>query len=449
MSNNPDSTPNSPHSRRDFLKRVAAATAAAAGAGLIPGSITAAKASPGSSSGSVNDRIGLGVIGLGSQGRSHIRQILAQKDDLNLELRAICDLWEKRRDTVRNDIDFSPGKTYTDYRRILEDDDIDAVIIATVDHWHARIAIEAMEAGKDVYIEKPATRYLGEAFDVYDAAKSTGKTLQGGSQFCSYRQWHKAAELIDSGRIGPVVLAQGSYMRNAGPNGEWNYRIDPDLTPDTIDWKEWLGPVPERPFNADHYFRWRKYYPYCSGILGDLLPHKLGPMMVALAGQGYPTRVSAQGTRNISTDRDVADDIQILSEFESGASLMVIGSTVNEQGIPDMIRGHHATLNIGGGRISMNPERPFTDELDPETFDNLTHPQALREHQKDWIECIRNGKEPSANPENALKVQILIALAEMSDRLGVTCLYDAESRKLTTGDGKPLEPITYGTLEPV
>ena len=447
MKNDEKPISDSPHGRRDFFKRMATATAAVAGAGLIPGGMSSAKAAPAATT-AANSRLGIGVVGLGSQGRSHIRQILSHKDDLNLELRGICELFEKRRNVVQADIDFPSDKTYTDYRRMLEDDGVDAVIVATVDHWHTRIAIEAMEAGKDVYIEKPATRYLGEMFDVYDVAKKTGKTLQGGSQFCTYRQWHKAAELIREGKIGPVVHAQASYTRNSGPEGEWNYRIDPDLTPETIDWREWLGPVSDRPFSADDYFRWRKYYPYCSGILGDLLPHNLGPMMVALAGEGYPRRVSCQGTREITTDRDVADDIQVLVEFDSGASLSVFGSTVNEQGISDMIRGHHATLHIGGGRVSLNPERPFADEIDPATFDNLTHPQALRAHQRDWIECIRNGREPAANPDNALKVQIIIALAEMSDRLGVVCRYDGESRKITTGDGRPLEPITYGTLEP-
>ncbi len=449
MNNNPESNPSPPHSRRDFLKRVAAATAAAAGAGFISGGLPAARASENASGGSANDRIGIGVVGLGSQGQTHIRNILAQQDEQNVEMRAICELWDKRRNSVQGNLGLPDDKVYTDYRRLLEDDDIDAVIIATVDHWHARIAIEAMEAGKDVYIEKPATRYLGEAFDVYDVARSTGKTVQAGSQFCSGPLWHKAREVIADGLLGPVVLAQASYMRNSGPAGEWNYRIDPDLTPDSVDWKEWLGPVPDRPFNEDHYFRWRKYYPYCSGILGDLLSHKIGPMLVALGDQGFPRRVSCQGTREITTDRDVADDIQILAEFDSGASLLVVGSTVNEQGIPDVIRGHHSTLSLGGGRITLNPERPFADEVDPETFTGLGQTSALREHQKNWLECIREGGEPASGPDNALKTQVLLCLAEMSDRMGVVCRYDAESREITTGDGRPLEPITYGSLEPV
>src|SRR5690606_23042308 len=147
-------------------------------------------------------------------------------------------------------------------------------------HWHAPIATAAMEAGKHVYVEKPLSRYLPEAFDIYDVARRTGRVLQVGSQYCTEGKWHKAAELVREGRIGKLVLAQDSYCRNS-PNGEWNYEIEPDLTAETMDWKAWLGQVKNRPFSADHYFRWRKYTPYCCGILGDLLAHRLHPLLIA------------------------------------------------------------------------------------------------------------------------------------------------------------------------
>ena len=192
---------------------------------------------------------------------------------------AVCDV-SKTRIADAKKIIGGPCDGFEDHRKLLEKKDIDAVCIATVDHWHTQCSIDSMNAGKHVYVEKPMTRYLGEAFAIYDAVKRTKKTLQVGSQGCSDAKWHKAAELIKAGKIGPVVMLEGSYMRNA-PKGEWNYPIKEWATPEDMDWDHWMGPVKHRvPFNADHYFRWRKYYPYCAGLLGDLFPHKLHPYVL-------------------------------------------------------------------------------------------------------------------------------------------------------------------------
>jgi len=159
---------------------------------------------------------------------------------------------------------------YDHYPNLLERKDIDAVVIATHDPMHGRISMDALNAGKHVYCEKPLTRYLPEAFQVHDTVKKTGKILQVGSQGCSAAGWHKAAELISGGKIGPLIWGQGFYCRN-NPKGEWNYTIDQEAKADTVDWNQWQGSVKKKvPFDADAYFRWRKYYPYCAGLLGDL-----------------------------------------------------------------------------------------------------------------------------------------------------------------------------------
>ena len=133
-----------------------------------------------------------------------------------------------------------------------------------------------MNAGKHVYVEKPITRYLEEVWAIADVVKNTGRTLQVGSQICSDARWTKAAELIKAGKIGSLVMAQDSYMRN-NPKGEWNYPIQDWCKSDDVNWDRWQGRVHNRTdFNADAFFRWRKYYPYCAGLLGDLVPlHRL------------------------------------------------------------------------------------------------------------------------------------------------------------------------------
>ena len=151
--------------------------------------------------------------------------------------------------------------------------------------------MDSLDSGRHVYCEKPLTRYLGEAFQVYDKVKSSGKIFQVGSQGCSAGGYHKCAELIKAGKIGTLVWGQAWYSRNS-LNGEWNYTIEPESTAENIDWERWLGPVKQRdPFSDEQFHRWRKYYRYCAGPLGDLAPHRLHPLMLATGNPEFPERV--------------------------------------------------------------------------------------------------------------------------------------------------------------
>ncbi|MEM6645988.1 MAG: Gfo/Idh/MocA family oxidoreductase [Bacteroidota bacterium] len=449
-------TTNHNASRRGFLKKGAVAAAAmASGLGA-----TAAAKSPkvfsygkAPATGSVlgaNDRLVVGFIGVGGQGfNSHLGSVHRNTDAMNAVGAAACDLFADRRDRAAakmGELSAWGTDVYSDYREIIDRDDIDAVFIGTVDHWHAQIAIDAMDAGKHVYCEKPMTRYLGEAFDIYDKAMETGMKFQVGSQYCTEGKWHKAAELIQSGMIGAPVLAQDSYCRN-NPDGEWNYGIDQNLSPDTVDWKTWLGPVSDRPFSADEYHRWRKYYPYCAGILGDLLAHRIHPLIIATGAPEFPVRVSCHGTRKVTPDRDVPDNTQLIAEMPSGMSMVILGSTVNEQGLGQVIRGHEATLYFGGNRLELRPERPFADLADQEIHENIEPGVSIPAHISNFFDAIRTDTQPNGNIDVAIKTQTIISLAEMSDRMGMMLFFDEETRKVTTGDGSEVELITYGTME--
>lgn len=443
-------------SRRQFLKKsTMAAAVVAAGANLFKTPVYGQNQAP--SLGKVigaNDRIAVGYIGVGPQGlNAHIK---AQKVDLsanNIAQAAVCDISKTRIAQAKEMI--GECATYDNYEKLLANKDIDAVCISTHDIWHAKISIDALNAGKHVYVEKPLTRYLPEAFQVQDAVKNSGKILQVGAQYCSDPKWHKAAELVRAGKIGGLVLAQDSYMRN-NDKGEWNYPILPWATADDIDWKQWQGSVAKKvDFNADYYFRWRKYYPYCAGLLGDLFPHRVHPLMLATGAPEFPTRVCCLGTRAIHTDRntpgtperDVPENVQLIAEFPSGLSLLVTCSSVNEHGLPSVIRGHKGTLFMAGNRVELKPEKFCSEDIDPENFDNLTAGEEIPVHEKNWFDCIRANKQPNANIDLAVKVQTVISLGEISQRLNVTCMYDENTRKITTGpDGKEITPITYGTL---
>src|SRR5688572_15200158 len=253
-----DQTPTTPspsggQTRRHFIKHAATAAAAVAATPVFKTPVygQAQAPSPGRVLGA-NDRIVVAFIGVGGQGMAHVRSIKSNASDNNVALAAVCDVSKTRIADAKKAIG-GECEGFTDHRKLLERKDIDAVCISTVDHWHTVCSLDALNAGKHVYVEKPMTRYLGEGFQIYDAVKRTGKILQVGSQGCSDAKWHKSAEWIRAGRIGPLVMAQGSYMRNA-PEGEWNYPIQKWCTAEDTDWNHWLGPVKKKvPFSADHY----------------------------------------------------------------------------------------------------------------------------------------------------------------------------------------------------
>jgi predicted dehydrogenase len=444
-----------PGTRREFLKKASVATAALATTSLLRTPVYGQSQAP--SPGRVigaNDRIVVGYIGVGNQGTAHLQLQKQYASDNNIAQAAVCDLSKHRAQAAQAAVG-GDCAAFDDYRKLLERKDIDAVTIATVDHWHAQCTIDTVSAGKHVYTEKPMTRYLPEAYAVADAVKSSGKILQIGSQICSDGRWAKAAELIKAGKTGPLTLAQDSYMRN-NPKGEWNYDILSWATPDDVNWAVWQGNVHNRTdFNPDIYFRWRKYYPYSAGLLGDLVPHRLHPLMLATGAPEFPVRVVAMGDKPVHTDRntpgtperDSPEQIELIAEFPSGLHILVTTSSVNQVGLPSVIRGHKATLYLGGDSVELRPEKDFSDEIDPEDYEHLQPSgEKIEEMEKNWFQCIRSGAQPLGNIDLALRVQTVISLAEMSQRLGIVCLYDEKTRKITTGDGREVQPITYGTL---
>jgi predicted dehydrogenase len=453
MENQPKSGSGLP--RRDFIRKTAVVAAAAAATPFLRTPVYGQNQAPSANVVGANNRINVGVIGMGTGiGQNHFLGIHQKANENNTKIVAASDVFNKRRDWAKQQAGLADADVNVDYRKLLERKDLDAVLIATHDPVHAQMTIDSLQAGKHVYCEKPMTRYLDEAFKVYDVVKKTGKVFQVGSQGCSAAGWHKCGEIIKAGKIGTLVWGQGYYCRNS-IGGEWNYMIDGDSKAENIDWEKWLGPVKKRvPFSADHFHRWRKYYPYCSGLLGDLVPHRLHPLMVASGNPEFPVRVTSIATKNVLADkntpdtpiRDVPEHVQLLAEFPSGYMITVTCSTVNAKSPGFAIYGHKATMNIGssGERIELVPEREFSDEVDPETIMGL-QPEDIRVHEKNWFDCIRSGAVPNANIDLAIRVQTVISLAEMSDRMKVTCLFDEKSRKISDGSGKEIPVLTYGS----
>jgi predicted dehydrogenase len=438
-------------SRRSFIKQAATAAAVVGTPGLFSTPVYGQNQAP--SPGRVigaNDRIQVAYIGVGKQGMLHVRLQKQHAEPNNIAQVAVCDLYQKHLHASKALLGLKDSDAYADHRRLLERKDIDAVVISTVDNWHGPVSIDALEAGKHVFCEKPMTRYLGEAFAVYDAVKKFGKVYVVGSQGCLDPKWHKAAEWVKAGKLGPLVWGQGSYCRNNKKNSEWTFPVDVEATENNLDWFRWLGKAPKIPFNPEHYFSWHKYYAYNSGIIGNLLPHRLHPMMLATGTLEFPRRVVATGTRKVSTDREITDTTHLLAEFPSGLTLVVAGTTVNEQGLPDILRGRNGTLHFASSqnKVTFQPESIFADEVDTQEFSDPQPTERIERLEKNFFDCIRDGKTPAANIELAIRTQTVLALAEMSERLGLTLFFDEKKRTIQTGDGRTIQALSYDSVVP-
>jgi predicted dehydrogenase len=429
--------------RRDFLKTTGAATVTAVAGSTLLGA-PEAKAGPAVSSRVIgaNDRIQMAIVGVKGMGGGHLKHVLEQMPGENVEITAICDVWEQARLKANEATKLKDDRVFKDYRRMLDAKDIDAVLVATPDHTHSLISIAAMESGRHVYCEKPMTRHLDEAFKVMDVARRTNRAFQLGTQGCTEPKWQKAHELVKSGSLGRLQWAQASYCRN-NPMGEWNYDIDPLATASTVDWPAWLGPAPKRPWSPERYFRWRKFWDYGTGVLGDLLPHRLAPLMMAMDLNEYPKSVSCAGGNLCDTDRgpgkdgkpygerrDVADLQLVLVEFPSGVTLFLASGTANERGVEDVIRGQKANLTLGGGKVVVEPERPYADEIERKD-DTPPEPEfGHANHVRNFLEALRGSEKLNAPVELGVRVQTVVSMAEKAYREGTLVRFDPASRKI-------------------
>ena len=238
---------------------------------------------------SPNDRIRVALIGAGGMGSADAES--SQKIP-GVELVAVSDIYEGRLTRAKE----RWGKqlfTTRDYREVLARRDIDAVIIATPDHWHSKISIDAMNAGKDVYCEKPMVQQVDDGRDVVETQKKTGRIMQVGSQRVSSIVYKKAQELMQAGAIGELNMVEAWWDRNDAI-GAWQYSIPPDASPENIDWDRFLGRAPKVPFEPVRLFRWRNYRDYGTGVAGDLFVHLFSGMHFVTGAIG-PTRVFATG----------------------------------------------------------------------------------------------------------------------------------------------------------
>jgi len=453
-------------SRRSFLKAGAVAgtamTLPAAGYAKILGA---------------NGKINIGFIGVGGRCQQHIDVILKMKaEGKNVEPYAVSDVWDgdptkgkgkgqglypsaKRCGIPVDD----KARVAKDFRVILDNKEVDVACIATPDHWHARQTIDAMNAGKHVYCEKPMTKTIAEGQAVVDAWKKTGMVMSVGVQSMADPTWGQALKMIQEGKIGHVLQAQTRYYRNYD-GGQWRYySLTRDMNPSTIDWDmflghkfdvngEKLGPTPaEQPFDRAVYGQWRCYWPFGGGMFTDLFVHQVTHLIAAM-GVRYPRRVVGGGGIYMEYDtRDVPDVATVVADYEEGCQLIVTATMCNDYPIDECIRGKAGTIKFlpqsgdlmkgfeflpqqtgtaarGPGDAGNTKGQLFTNDADPKT--DLTY--NLWENFLDHVKAKKQGT--LSTPELGAAAFTTVNMGVKSYREGKALFWDKEQRKPVEAD---------------
>jgi predicted dehydrogenase len=333
--------------RRNFLKAAGAAATVETLLGSRTHLLAQSQAEPAKPV-AANDHIQIALIGAGGQGQSDTKnavhvpgvKLVAVADCYNGRLEHSKELWGADLFTTR------------DYSEILERKDIDAVIVGTPDHWHKKVSVDAMKAGKDVYCEKPMIHLYSDGPEMIEAARTTNRIIQIGSQRVSSIIYAKAKEMLAAGAIGQLNMINARWDRNS-TMGAWSYTVPPDASTQTCDWARFLGTAPQIPFNSEHFFQWRKWKAYGSGVAGDLFVHLFSGTHFITGSHG-PTRAMATGGLRFWKDgRDVPDVMLGLFDYPEGFNLalrvnFVCGGEENEG---FLFTGSEGTMEIAGNSL--------------------------------------------------------------------------------------------------
>lgn len=335
-----------------------------------------------------NDRLRIGVIGCGGQSMSHMRTLMKMGESDNCEIPSVCDVYDKRAEEAAK---LTTGKVVKDYRRVLDDKGIDYVLIATPEHWHYQMTMDAATAGKHIYCEKPMTQNAAQSKKVVEKIQHSGVKMQVGVQGMSDDSYETARKFVDDGTLGKVVLAQIDYSRNY-QNDFWVNRVDPDAQPGVnLDWKAWLGPAPKRPFDAERYFSWRRYWDYSSGIASDLFIHRVTRIIKAL-NLKFPEYGSGAGGKFEFTKSpaEIPDTLNILLDYPGGPTVQLISSMANSTKVEHLLRGHKATLEFTRTGFTIRPEGPAGQGK--EIVHQKTGAEELDLHHRNLMNAIRKNE---------------------------------------------------------
>jgi predicted dehydrogenase len=361
--------------RRVFLT---AASGVALGARLAASSVQGA-----------NNRIRIGVIGTGGRARGLMTQL---KTIPGAEMIAVCDVYEPRL-LQAADIVGADALKVSDYRRILDNRDVDAVLIGAPDHWHKTMALAAVAAGKDVYVEKPISHTIEEGVEMVRAIEASKQVVQTGTQQRSWEHWMLGKQIVDSGKLGQITFVHTYWYQHARAG---SYA---PVTLEKLDWKQWLGSAPDQPFRPERFYQWRHFWNFGGGCLTDLMTHWIdvvqwymnveAPISAFSAGHNYTIKIW-----------EAPDTVSTTLEFPNNFTCAYLGtyvSRVDDGGLE--FRGEKGTLKIDRARLAFYRDdaayAPGSNTPEPEIFVRSSGDGSVS-HLQNWIDCIRSRKTPNA-----------------------------------------------------
>ncbi|MGI9474003.1 MAG: Gfo/Idh/MocA family protein [Rubripirellula sp.] len=432
-------------SRRDFIKKSASTVGAVAA--VTAATTEVAKAAPATS------KLRIGFIGPGGRGfGAHVKRLTKlQVEGEPIELVAVCDVYSEHRDRAANHIEKETGKApskHEDYLEMFAKADLDAVCIGTPDHWHAKQAIDSLNAGLHVYCEKPMTKTVEEAVEVMRTWQKSGKVMQVGVQSTSLPVWNQVNEMLTEGQLGKVLMYQTEFFRNSA-QGQWRYyKLEPQMNPRNINWKKWLG-VEEglaqyEDFDRAKYKQWRRFWPYGSGMFTDLFVHRTTTMLKA-TGLRFPGRVVGAGGIFLEYDgRDVPDVATVVADFPEGVQGLVTATMAcQETPIRQLIRGHHGSFVFGTGEqfegFDFVPERPQVtrnSKLKEEHVPVGQVKDTTYAHFKNWVDAMVADDPNLVNNDPRLGAAAIttVILGARSYREGKAFFVDEETLETKEAD---------------
>jgi predicted dehydrogenase len=417
-------------SRRSFMKRSTTVAALAA----APAAVSALAA---------NDKIHLAWIGTGSRGYYLMERMYKGGGNAVAEVTAVCDTYkgnlQKGKDRVQT-IGGNTPKTYDDYRDVLADTSIDAVFIATPEHLHYPMFMDALKAGKNIYCEKPLAHTIEQGEEMVKAAEASGKVIQVGTQNRSNSLYIRAKEMVAKGMIGDVHYVRAFWYRNSlDDNPAWRYAIPADASPGNTDWQKFLGPAPAHDFDKQRYYQWRLYWDYSGGISTDLLVHQTD-ITNFVCGKNVPATCVASGGiyRWVNDDRDVPDTFSALYEYPGRFHINYSSYFGNEHyGYGENFMGNEGTIEVlNRDTLNFYPET-FRGKAPERISDrgvtsiNIPHNDnlAVEAHIRNFLEAIQGKAQVVAPPRIGQEAAISGHLATLSYRNNKKVLWDNQARK--------------------
>ncbi|MCZ2075603.1 MAG: Gfo/Idh/MocA family oxidoreductase [Bryobacteraceae bacterium] len=370
-----------------------------------------------------NDRIRAGIVGAGGRGR----YLTGEFKEIGAEMAAVCDVYEPNLQAGLK-VASTGAKSYRDYQRLLEDKSIDAVIVATPDHWHAQMVIDAVNAGKDVYVEKPMAHKIPEGFEVIDAVRRTKRIVQVGTQRRSFDLFQEGKRIMDSGQLGNVHLVTSYWMN-------YTDRLSDRKLQGELDWQKWLGTAPRRELDPLRFFNWYYFFDYSGGLLVGQAAHVVDAIQWFMNSTA-PLAVTCTGGKVNLPGAEVPETATIAIEYpENYLATFTLGyKAMRYNAFNDQLKQFHGTkarFDVGREWHALYPQsnavemKPSVEVKRPGSFG-----PASRAHIRNFLECIRSRKEPNAPVEAGQATNIVLCLAMDSLRAGKRLKWNAKSRRV-------------------